>query len=79
MYSDDAFVLLGYLLETVTGKPFRDVVKDNLLTPLGMDNSNLIRMSDDRMYLGNSTSRWEVPEGQSYGAYGPYVNSITLS
>ncbi len=38
-YSNDAYALLGVVVERVTGMPFEDYVAERVLEPLGMDNS----------------------------------------
>ncbi len=38
-YSDLNFMLLGYIVERVTGKSLRDAVKELVFTPLGMKNA----------------------------------------
>ncbi len=38
-YSNSGYVLLGYIIERVTGKTYEKVVKDNIFTPLRMKSS----------------------------------------
>src|SRR5256884_1216183 len=38
-YSKSGYVLLGYLLEKITGQRYQDFVRDNLFAPLGMTES----------------------------------------
>lgn len=38
-YSNSNYVLLGYILETVTGQSYEDLLQQNILDPLGMKNS----------------------------------------
>lgn len=42
-YSSTGFILMGYLLEKVTGLPFDELMKHHVLTPLGMTNTGLDR------------------------------------
>jgi len=35
-YSNQGFNLLGFALEGKTGKPFQDVIRDTITTPLGL-------------------------------------------
>lgn len=35
-YSNSGYVLLGYIIEKVTGKPWEQAVRENILKPLGM-------------------------------------------
>lgn len=38
-YNNSAYILLGYIIEKVSGKSYEDYVKENLFTPAGMTNS----------------------------------------
>jgi CubicO group peptidase (beta-lactamase class C family) len=38
-YANPGYVLAGYVLERVAGKPFADVIADSVLKPLGMNRS----------------------------------------
>lgn len=40
-YSNSGYLTLGYIIETVTGKSFEDVLKERILTPLGMKNTGI--------------------------------------
>lgn len=40
-YNNSGFALLGHLIETVTGKRYAEVLKDELLEPLGLNDSFL--------------------------------------
>lgn len=39
-YAHTNFVILGHVLEKITGKPLAELIKDNILTPLGLDNTD---------------------------------------
>lgn len=41
-YSDTGYVLLGLLIEAVTGKPFHQSLQDEFFVPLGMDDTYLM-------------------------------------
>lgn len=45
-YSNGGYVLLGAVLEQVTGRPFVDVVTDRVLGPAGMADSGYFRLDD---------------------------------
>lgn len=47
-YSDSGYILLGLLIETVTGKTFAQCLQDSFFTPLGMDDSYLIFYSEPK-------------------------------
>jgi len=38
-YSNSGYIVLGYIIEKVTGKSYEDVLKEKILEPLGMKNS----------------------------------------
>lgn len=44
-YSDTGYVLVGLLLEHVSGRQFHDLLHDRIFTPLGMDDSHLMLRS----------------------------------
>jgi len=39
-YSNPNYAILGYIIEKITGKPYNQYLTENILTPLGMMNSN---------------------------------------
>ena len=47
VYDNLGFGVLGYILQEVEGKPFRDVLASELFTPLNMDNA-VVGLPDDR-------------------------------
>jgi CubicO group peptidase (beta-lactamase class C family) len=42
-YSNYGYALAGYVVESVTGKPFADYERDEILTPLGMTRSSFVQ------------------------------------
>ncbi len=38
-YSNSGYFILGVIIETITGKPYEQVLQENIFTPLGMNNS----------------------------------------
>lgn len=74
-YSNSGYVLLGYLIEKISGQSYADFVQQNIFTPLGMKNSG---------YDSNSALIAHRASGYSRGKNGPenagFVNmSIPLS
>ncbi len=45
-YSNSGYVLLGHIIETVTGKSYADVLQEKIFNPLKMKNSGYERNSD---------------------------------
>jgi len=68
-YSNSGYVLLGYLLEKVSGESYEKFVEENIFTPLGMKDSG---------YDSNSAVIKRRAAGYSPGADGPenagYIN-----
>ena len=61
-YSNSGYVLLGYLIEKISGKSYRDFVEENLLKPLAMNDSG---------YDSNSAIILHRADGYSPGPDGP--------
>src|SRR5437016_1166644 len=61
-YSNSGYVLLGYLLEKITGQRYQDFVRDNLFAPLGMTESG---------YDSRAVTILHRAAGYSPGANGP--------
>ena len=43
-YNNCGYVLLGLMIERATGRPYRDIVRENVFRPAGMANSDYLRM-----------------------------------
>ena len=43
-YNNCAYVLLGLMVERATGRPYRDVVRDDVFAPAGMSDSDFLHM-----------------------------------
>jgi CubicO group peptidase (beta-lactamase class C family) len=52
-YSNMAYVLLGHVIENVTGKPYHDFIDARIMVPLGMKSS---RMISDRSIIAHRAS-----------------------
>ncbi len=61
-YSNSGYVLLGYLLEKISGQRYQDFVRDNLFAPLGMTESG---------YDSHAAIILHRASGYSPGANGP--------
>jgi CubicO group peptidase (beta-lactamase class C family) len=61
-YSNSGYVLLGYLIEKISGQSYADFVQQNIFTPLGMKDSG---------YDSNSTLIAHRAAGYSRGKNGP--------
>jgi CubicO group peptidase (beta-lactamase class C family) len=63
-YSNSGYILLGSLIEKITGLPYRQFVQDNIFTPLGMKDSG---------YDSNQEIIERHAEGYTPGPGGPIV------
>lgn len=82
-YSNTGYAILGNIISRVSGVPFQEYITQNILQPLGMEQTyyELDSISDDRLAIGY---RWEdeqwKPEPMlhdgSYGAMGGLITSI---
>ncbi|MEX2117448.1 MAG: serine hydrolase [Bacteroidota bacterium] len=56
VYNNSGYYILGSIIEKVTGKPFAQVLQENILTPVGMTNSGI---DDEHEILpGRSQGYW---------------------
>lgn len=63
-YSNSGYVLLGYLIEKVSGEPYSKFLQDNIFTPLGMKDSG---------YAANAKIIPQRAVGYAPGPGGPVV------
>ncbi len=45
-YNNSGYIVLGYIIEKVTGKSYEDVLKEKIFEPLGMNNSGYYHTSE---------------------------------
>ncbi len=62
-YSNYGFVLLGALIESVTGRSYYDVVRENVFVPSGMTSTDSLPESEDVMDRSTGYTR-ESPDGR---------------
>ena len=55
-YSNSGYILLGYIIEKVTGKSYEQVLQENIFTPLKMNNTGY---DHHRLVLKNRASGYE--------------------
>jgi D-alanyl-D-alanine carboxypeptidase len=65
-YCNTNYIVLGVLIERVSGKPYRDLVRERILAPLGMTET---RWNDDREIVPNRAQgyAWDSETLQSPG------------
>jgi len=61
-YSNSGYILLGYIIEKVTGKSYEQVLQENIFTPLKMNNTGY---DHNRPLLKNRANGYEK-RGRSY-------------
>ena len=81
-YTSADFLVLGAIVESVTGRPYADVLESRLLEPLGMDHSAAsAQASDDlppghRLWWGRSVG-YDPPFDESGAPYASVVSTLT--
>ncbi|KAL9583132.1 MAG: hypothetical protein Q9212_002881 [Teloschistes hypoglaucus] len=74
-YSNMAFVLLGFALESLTGLSYADLVKKTIFDPLGMERATLTKPHDWEGVTPNLASDWDA----DIGTYGPTAGIYTTA
>lgn len=71
-YSNSGYILLTQVIETVSGQSYGDYIQDNLLTPLGLDNTGYDGSSPGLAtgYRGNVRDYQTVPVAEPTAAQG---------
>ncbi|APU43357.1 hypothetical protein BSL84_29920 [Streptomyces sp. TN58] len=72
-YSNANYMLLGALLEEVTGKPFGQQLRENVLKPLGMDGALTNSEEAERATLAPGTGSSSVSRRSSTSGTTPRV------
>ena len=65
-YSNSGYVLLGYLLEKITGQTYGDFLQQNIFTPLGMTDSG---MDDNAAILPMRAKGYSPKNGIKHAGY----------
>lgn len=66
-YSNIAFILLGFVLENVTGRTYQEALSTNILKPLGMHHTTVKRPRDSMGVIPAVKNDWMYIAG----AYDP--------
>jgi CubicO group peptidase (beta-lactamase class C family) len=82
-YSNYGMGLLGHVLEKVTGKDYESMVKEKILTPLGMENTGVTLSPSMQMHLaqghtakGSPTPIWHFAALTGAGALNSNVQDV---
>jgi CubicO group peptidase (beta-lactamase class C family) len=62
-YSNVNFVLLGLVVQNVTGLDYSDYVEQAILRPLNMANSSFVKPDDSKAVLIKGDNYWDAEEG----------------
>ncbi|KAI5861567.1 beta-lactamase/transpeptidase-like protein [Durotheca rogersii] len=80
-YSNVAFQLLGYALETITGKKFETIVEETVIEPLGL-NRTFLRAPNDSLGIipgDYFETGWAYDIGESVATGNMYASASDLS
>ena len=73
-YSNYGFAILGQVVERVSGKPYKEYVRDNILKPLGMTSTtyDMSEVPKDRIAYGYrwEDDQWKAEPILPHGAFG---------
>jgi len=64
-YNNSGYIMLGYIIEKVTGKTYPEYLQENFFTPLGMTSSYY---GDDTRIIKNRASGYQPGEGGTVNA-----------
>ena len=68
-YSNSGYILLGYIVEKVSGKPYETYLKENIFQPLGMSNTGY---DDHSPIIKNRASGYSIGTEELINA--PYID-----
>lgn len=72
MYDNFAHLLLGYIVQNVSGQEYEDYMNDHIFAPLGMENSGFLIDED---VLGKMATGYDMTTGE---AVDPYTYTPTI-
>ncbi|KAI0844382.1 beta-lactamase/transpeptidase-like protein [Daldinia vernicosa] len=80
-YSNVAFQLLGYALETITGKTFQTLMEESVIKPLGLNNTFLTAPDDSRGVIPGDhyETGWAFDIGESVATGNMYASAKDVS
>lgn len=81
IYSNTAFVILGYAIESLTGKSYKDVLKSALIDPLRLTGTSFSTPNDTRGVIpfNVSISNWAYDFGEAAAMGGLYSSVSDLT
>lgn len=78
-YSNTAYILLGFVIENVTGKTYQGALEDLILNPLGMHRTTVQKPPDSEGVIPAIKSDWNYIAGAYEPTGGLYSTSLDLS
>lgn len=66
MYTNSGYVILGFVIEAISGKSYEENLKEDLLVPLGLGHSSYDHPASDKMVIPNeswTTTYWNISAG----------------
>ncbi|TPX16053.1 uncharacterized protein E0L32_000387 [Thyridium curvatum] len=80
-YSDLSWLILGYALETITGKKFQDMLENDVLKPLGLEHTFLFAPNETLGAIPSDKSRvqWYYSLGDTAPAGNMYSSTRDIS
>ncbi|MEE9438783.1 MAG: serine hydrolase, partial [Saprospiraceae bacterium] len=57
-YSNSGYTLLGYIIETITKKPYEDILKDKIFKPLNMNSSGFYKHRPIIKNMSSGYNKW---------------------
>lgn len=73
-YSNSGYTLLGYIIETITGKKYHEVLQEKILAPLGMKNTGV---DQHRKIIKNRAKGYFKSWGEYYNANYTDMSSVS--
>ena len=77
-YSNDAFQLLAWAFENITGNPFADLLQDKILSPLQLEHTTWSRPADADTVVPAAAAKVLWPVGAAEEVNGAYVFSPSI-
>ncbi|KAL4904070.1 hypothetical protein BDW74DRAFT_185753 [Aspergillus multicolor] len=80
-YSNDAFVVIGYILEELTGKSFSDLVDEHVVERLNLTHSSATKPADDIGIIPGLVNEtfWDADMGNQVPTGGIYSSAKDMS